>query len=133
METKQFINIDEYIAFQPEQYHYKLELLRQTIRDAAPKAEEVISYSMPAFKRQGVFAYFKLYTRHLGLYLRPKVIKTFRPQLTEYKTAKATIQFPLNVPLPVELISEIIKFAVVDMSEKVKLKNAGKIRKSSTA
>ena len=129
MEKKPISNIDEYIALQPEKLQYNLELLRQTIRDVAPEAEEVIRFSMPAFKLQSVFAYINLHKNHLGLYLFPKVIKAFRSQLTEYKTAKATIQFPLNDSLPIELVSEIIRFAAEDMSETLNSKKAGKIGK----
>ena len=129
METNQkvrFSTIDEYIAFQPENRRVTLEQLRQTIKLAAPDAEEVISYQMPAFKFHGMLAYFAAHKNHYGLYV-PKILHVFKEKLVGYKNAKATIQFPYNEPVPVKLITEIIKYAAKvnldkELAKKVKKK-----------
>ena len=129
METTQKVRvstIDEYIDFQPEPIRATLEQLRQTIKLAAPESEEVISYAMPAFKFHGMLAYFAAHKNHYGLYV-PKVLHTFKEKLATYKTSMATIQFPYTEPVPVELITEIIKYAAKfnldkELAKKVKKK-----------
>lgn len=88
----------------------KLEQIREVIRKAAPQSQEVISYGMPAFKQHGVLVYFAAAKEHIGFYPTPAPIKFFADELTEYKTSKGAIQFPYNKPLPVRLITKIVKY-----------------------
>lgn len=103
---------DEYISqFSPE-IQEKLSNLRRVIKEAAPEAEEKISYGMPAFTLYGNLVYFAAFKNHIGFFPTPKGVEAFLDRLTEYKISKGTIQFPLNKPIPYELVSEIVKFRV---------------------
>lgn len=104
--------IDEYISqFSPE-IQEKLNNLRRVIKEAAPKAEEKISYSMPAFTLNGNLVYFAAFKKHIGFFPTPSGVEAFSDRLSDYKTSKGTIQFPLNKPIPYELVSEIVKYRV---------------------
>ena len=113
-------NIDEYIAACPENVQEKLHELRATIIKAAQGAEEKISYRMPAFTLNGILVYFAAQTRHIGFYPTSSGVKAFIKELGSYKTSKGAIQFPLDKPLPVELISRIVKFRVQENSYHLK-------------
>lgn len=104
--------IDKYNQNQAERIQPQLELIRQAIRDVAPEAEEVISYNMPAFKQNKVLVYYAVNKNHIGFYPTPSPILHFQKELKPYKTSKAAIQFPLNQPLPVDLIQKIVKFRI---------------------
>lgn len=97
-----------------------LEELRQAIKLAAPAAEEVISYQMPAFKYHGVLVYFAAYKHHIGVYPTSSGIAAFKKELSVYKGAKGSVQFPLDKPLPLALIKKIVKFRVKENLEKRK-------------
>ena len=112
MEKIKFTTVDDYIALQHEQIQPTLELLRQTIRDAAPEAEELISYSMPAFKYKGVLIWFHTYKNHYAIYMRPHILDAFRDRLGDYVTSKSAVQFPINASFPIELVTEIVRFAI---------------------
>ena len=112
MDKTRFQSVDEYIKAQPAVARRGLKLLRQTINQAAPDAIEVISYNMPALKFHGILLYYAAHTNHLGLYAMPGAIIAFREKIAKYVSSKATIQFPFGEPLPVKLISEIVKFRV---------------------
>jgi uncharacterized protein YdhG (YjbR/CyaY superfamily) len=116
-----FKDIDEYIAIQTPEVQILLELMRQTIKKAAPKAEEVISYSMPAFKYYGMLVYFAAYKNHIGFYATPTGHSEFKEELSVYKQGKGSVQFPLSQPLPLDLISRIVQFRV---KENLKKKSA---------
>ena len=103
---------DSYIATQPEATRLILEQLRQIIKEIAPEAEEAISYQMPAFKLNGMLVWYAGYKKHVGFYPSSKPIQVFKDELTAYKTSKGAIQFQLNKPLPVELITKIVKFKI---------------------
>ena len=103
---------DSYIATQPEATRLVLEQLRQIIKEIAPEAEEAISYQMPAFKLNGMLVWYAGYKKHVGFYPSSKPIQVFKDELAAYKTSKGAIQFPLDKPLPVELITKIIKFKI---------------------
>lgn len=103
---------DSYIATQPEATRLILEQLRQIIKEIAPEAEESISYQMPAFKLNGMLVWYAGYKKHVGFYPSSKPIQVFKDELTAYKTSKGAIQFQLNKPLPVELITKIVKFKI---------------------
>jgi uncharacterized protein YdhG (YjbR/CyaY superfamily) len=122
-------NIDEYIALQPLSIREELEKLRSTIRSAAPKAEEVISYQMPAFKFHGMLVYFATYKNHIGFYPTGSGIAAFKKELVNYKTSKGTVQFPVDKPLPLSLISKIVKFRVKENVARQKEKELLKAKK----
>ena len=115
-------DVDHYIAQQPAVIQDRLEKLRQTIKAAAPTASEVISYSMPAYKLNGMLLYFAAHTNHIGLYPMPAAIVAFKEDLKKYVTAKSTVQFPHDQALPLALIKKIVKFRVQQNIEKAKTK-----------
>ena len=103
-------NIDEYIALQPEKVRALLEKLRQTIKAAAPDAEEVISYKMPAFRYHGILVYFAAFKNHYSLFpANSSLITDMKDELKKYNTSKGTLQFKFEEPLPVALIKKIVK------------------------
>jgi uncharacterized protein YdhG (YjbR/CyaY superfamily) len=114
-----FKNIDEYILIFPKDVQKILRQIRETIKKAAPNAEEVISYGMPAFKQSKVLVYFAAYKNHIGFYPTANPIKAFSKELDGYKTSKGTIQFPLDKKIPLTLISKITKFRVKEDLEKL--------------
>jgi len=105
-------SIDEYIIGYPKDIQAILGKLRATIRKAAPEAEETISYRMPAFKYHGMLAYFAAFKDHIGFYPAPTGIAQFERETSAYQSGKGTLRFPLDKPLPVALITRIIKFRV---------------------
>jgi uncharacterized protein YdhG (YjbR/CyaY superfamily) len=110
--TEAFKSIDEYIAAQPADVQVILQQVRQAIHEAAPEAQEVISYQMPAFKQGGVLVWFAAFKKHIGFFPKTTAIVEFKDKLASYKTSKGTIQFPLDKPIPMELIKEIVRFRV---------------------
>ena len=114
-------DIDTYIALQPVNVRERLELMRIAISSAAPKAEEMISYGMPAFKYHGMLVYFAAFKKHIGFYALPSGNIEFQKELSAYKQGKGSIQFPLDKPLPITLIKKIVKFRVKENIEKSKL------------
>ena len=119
-------DIDSYISIQPESTRLILEKLRQTIKKAAPQAEEVISYQMPAFKYHGMLVYFAAWKNHIGFYPVSSGIKEFKKELSPYELSKGTIKFPVDKPIPFGLIGKIVKFRIKENSEKTKQKLAEK-------
>ena len=113
-------NIDEYIAGFPAEVQKILQQIRKTIHKAAPDAEEVISYAMPTFKLNGNLIHFAAYKNHIGLYPAPQGIEAFKEELSGYKGAKGSVQFPLDKPMPLALITKIVKFRVEQNSRKKK-------------
>jgi uncharacterized protein YdhG (YjbR/CyaY superfamily) len=111
-------NIDEYIANFPSDIRKMLNLIRQTIRNNAPEASEIISYSMPAFKFHGMLVYFAAYKNHIGFYPGASAIEAFKEDIRGFKNAKGTVQFPIDKPLPLDLISKIVQFRVTENNEK---------------
>ncbi|MEO7393824.1 MAG: DUF1801 domain-containing protein [Chitinophagaceae bacterium] len=122
MAKTNFKNVDEYISTFPENVRSVLEQLRQTIKKAAPKAEEVISYQMPAFKYFGMLVYFAGYKNHIGFYPTSSGIAAFNKELSSYEGAKGSVKFPIDKPLPLGLISKIAKFRVKENLEKAEAK-----------
>ncbi len=119
---KKPIGIDEYISGFPKETQKGLEQLRVTIKGVAPQADEVISYGMPAFKLNGMLVCFAAYTNHIGFYPTPSGIEAFKKELSIYKGAKGSVQFPLDQPLPLKLITKIVKFRVTENLQKAKTK-----------
>ena len=115
-------DIQEYITGFPKETQSFLDQLRTTIKKAAPQAEEAISYGMPAFKMNGMLVWFAAYSKHIGFYPRVSAIKAFKKELSIYKGAKGSVQFPLDKPLPLGLISKIVKFRVTENLQKAKKK-----------
>ena len=122
-----FVSINQYIATFPEEIQKKLEDVRATIKAAAPEAEEKISYQMPAFTLHGNLVHFAAFKKHIGFYPGSSelVFQTFT-ELSKYAGGKGTVQFPLDEPLPLELISKIVKFRVAQNLQKSEMKSARK-------
>lgn len=114
--------IDEYIASFPYEVQVILQSLRQTIHQAAPDAIEIISYQMPAFHLNGNLVYFAAAKKHIGFYPTSSGVSAFQDKLTEYKTSKGAIQFPLDKPLPLTLVKKIVEFRVRENLAKAKPK-----------
>jgi uncharacterized protein YdhG (YjbR/CyaY superfamily) len=108
--------IDKYINSFPEQIQQRLHQIRDTIRQAAPEATEKISYMMPTFFLNGNLVHFAGYKNHIGLYPSPSGIEAFQKELSVYKNAKGSVQFPHDQPLPLGLVGEIVKFRVMENS-----------------
>jgi uncharacterized protein YdhG (YjbR/CyaY superfamily) len=112
MADKTAKSIDEYVDKFPESVRERLEKIRATIQRAAPKAEETISYGIPAFKLNGLLVWFAAFKGHIGFYPRKSAIIAFQEELSVYKGAKGSVQFPFDEPLPIGLVSRIVKFRV---------------------
>lgn len=110
--------VDEYIARFPKETQKLLSQVRATIRKAAPTAEEVISYQVPAFKLGGILVYFAAFEKHIGFYPTPSAIAAFKKDLTPYKWAKGSVQFPLDEQVPLGLIAKMVKFRVKENEQK---------------
>lgn len=115
-------NIEEYIAGFPKDIQQILNELRETIINAAPEAAEVISYQMPAYRLNGILVYFAAMKNHIGFYPTSSGINAFQKELTPYKSGKGSVQFPIDHPLPLSLISKIVRFRVEENSSKAKIK-----------
>ncbi|MEH7483232.1 DUF1801 domain-containing protein [Neobacillus drentensis] len=109
-----FNSIDEYIQQFPPDVQEKLNTLRKVINESAPDAEEKISYQMPTFALRGNLVHFAAYKNHIGFYPTSSGIAAFKDELSQYKGAKGSVQFPIEKPLPYILISEIVKFRVAE-------------------
>lgn len=107
-------SIDEYIATFPAEIQEILKTIRRVIRESAPDATEKISYQMPTFVLYGNLVHFAAFKNHIGFYPTPSGINAFENELSGYKGAKGSIQFPLKNPLPYDLISAIVKFRVAE-------------------
>jgi uncharacterized protein YdhG (YjbR/CyaY superfamily) len=112
-------NIDEYIACFPSEVQELLQKLRATIRKAAPGAEEAIKYQMPTYVLKKNLIHFAAYKNHIGLYPGPKAIDNFKNELDKYELSKGTVRLPLDKPIPVGLITKIVRFNVKKVSGKL--------------
>lgn len=115
-----FKTVDEYLSSFPKEVSDRLKAIRKTIRQSAPKAEELISYNMPAYKLNGFLVSFAAWKKHIGLYPIPAGDETFKKQIANYRDAKSTAQFPYDEALPLKLIARLVKFRVKENLEKVK-------------
>jgi uncharacterized protein YdhG (YjbR/CyaY superfamily) len=120
--NKSFGTVDAYIASFPAETQTNLRELRATIRAAAPEAEEKISYGMPTFYLQGNLVYFAGWKKHIGFYAIPSANAAFAGDLAAYTVSKGAIQFPLNQPLPVDLITRMVRFRVEENLARAKAK-----------
>jgi uncharacterized protein YdhG (YjbR/CyaY superfamily) len=107
-------SVDEYVSKFPKDVRDKLESIRGAIRQAAPDANEVISYGMPAFKRNRVLVYFAAHKKHIGFYPTSSGISNFKEELSTYARSKGAVQFPLDEEIPLELVRRIVRFRVVE-------------------
>jgi uncharacterized protein YdhG (YjbR/CyaY superfamily) len=107
-------SMDQYIAEFPEEVQELLTEIRLTIRKAAPDAEETISYQIPTFTLRGILVSFAAYKNHIGLYPAPAGTERFNKELSVYRTGKSSVRFPLDKPIPFNLISQIVKLRVKD-------------------
>jgi uncharacterized protein YdhG (YjbR/CyaY superfamily) len=104
--------IDEYIAGFPPDIQDSLKKMRLTIHEAAPEAQETISYQMPTFTLHGNLVHFAAFKKHIGFYPVPSGIEAFKDELSVYKLGKGSVQFPLDQPIPYDLIRRIVQFRV---------------------
>lgn len=125
-ETAKPQNIDAYIANFPDEVQAILQQVRATIHAAAPEAQEAISYGMPTFKQYGNLVHFGAFKNHIGFYPIPSGIAAFEAELAAYKQGKGSIQFPLDQPMPYELISRIVAYRVAENTEKAAAKRQNK-------
>ena len=118
MTTAKPDTIDAYIAGFPEEVQKILQQVRNTIRKVAPEAQEAIKYAIPTFVLNGNLVHFAAFKNHIGFYPAPIGIEAFEKELSGYKKAKGSVQFPLDEPMPLALISKMVKFRVVKNLEK---------------
>ena len=109
---KQAKNIDEYIADFPEDVQANLQTIREAIHKAAPEATEAIKYGIPTFISNGNLVHFGGYKSHIGFYPAPMGIEAFQEETEQYQAGKGTLQFPLDKPMPLELIDKIVRYRV---------------------
>lgn len=112
--------IDEYIAAFPEEIQAILNAMRQTIREAVPEATEAISYQMPTFRLNGNLVHFAAFRRHIGFYPAPSGVEAFQAELAPYKASKGAIQFPLDQPIPYDLVRRITEHRAQENREKAR-------------
>lgn len=118
---KKIESIDEYISNYPEDVQNILQKIRKFIKSAAPDAKEAMSYQIPTFQLNGNLVHFAAYKKHIGFYPNPSGIAAFRNKLSIFEVSKGTIKFPLNKPIPYDLIKEIVEFRVKEnLSKKSK-------------
>jgi uncharacterized protein YdhG (YjbR/CyaY superfamily) len=115
-------DVEEYIASFPKDVQKILKEVRETIKAAAPQAEESISYGIPGYKFDGPVAYFAGYKNHIGFYATPNGHEAFRDELTGYRQGKGSVQFPIGEPMPLKLISRVVKYNLKHNIEKAKVK-----------
>jgi uncharacterized protein YdhG (YjbR/CyaY superfamily) len=115
-------NIDEYIKAFPADVQKILEKVRQTIKKAAPDAEEAVKYGIPTFVLNGNLVHFGGYKDHVGFYPDPRGIKELQKELAPYQAGKGTLKFPLDNPIPYDLITKVVKLRVEQNLKKAKAK-----------
>ncbi|HEV2380238.1 MAG TPA: DUF1801 domain-containing protein [Terriglobia bacterium] len=113
--------VDKYISAAPPEARGLLAGLRNAIRQAAPQAEEVISYSMPAFKWKGMLVWYGVHKDHIGFYPRASAILAFKAELRGYKTSKGAVQFPIEQAIPVSLVKKMVKFRLKENERSAKV------------
>ena len=119
-------DIDKFIAGFPKEVQEMLEKVRETIREAAPEAEETINYGIPTFTLKGNLVHFSGFKNHIGFYPTPSGIEKFKKELSAYEMAKGSVKFPLDQPVPYDLITKIVKFRVKENLEKAEAKRKKK-------
>lgn len=122
-------SVEAYISEYPAEVQEKLNDIRRVVKKTAPEAVEKISYGMPAYTLKGMLLYFAVHTNHIGLYPYPSAMEAFKKEIAQYHSAKSTIRFPLDKPLPLKLISEIVAFRAQENILKDQLKKKVKSKK----
>lgn len=122
MQSTKFKTVEEYVATFPASAQKMLEQIRVIIKENAPEAKEVISYNMPAFTLQGMLVYYAAYKGHIGFYPTPSGIEAFKKELSAYNGAKGSVQFPIDKPMPLDLIAKIVKYRVEQNLTRARLK-----------
>ncbi|HUI90190.1 MAG TPA: DUF1801 domain-containing protein [Anaerolineales bacterium] len=123
MESNNAKSIDEYIAACPKGVQEKLKQMRAAVHAAAPQAIEKISYRMPTFYLEGNLVHFAALKNHIGFYPTPSGVQAFIKETANYASTKGAIQFPLDEPLPLKLVSKIVEFRVKENLERAKFKS----------
>lgn len=113
--TKKFQTVDEYIANCDKRVRLTLQQIRNLLKETAPQATEIISYNMPALKTKKVLVFYAAFKNHIGFYALPSGNTAFQEKLKNYKIGKGSIQFPLDEPIPFELIKEILLFRLEEV------------------
>lgn len=126
-------NIDQYIQTFPADIQKILQKIHKVIHKAAPEATECISYQMPTFQLHGNLVHFAAYKNHIGLYPTPSGITRFEKRIAKYKYAKGSLRFPLNEPIPYDLITDVVKFRVKENTEKAASRKSKKPGKATTS
>ena len=119
---KRAATIDEYIGYYPKDVQRLLQQVRLAVAKAAPNAVETVSYSMPAFKENGIIVWFAAFKSHIGFYPGASGIAHFKEELSKFKSAKGSVQFPIDKPLPLALVGRIVKFRVAEKMTSQKTK-----------
>jgi uncharacterized protein YdhG (YjbR/CyaY superfamily) len=118
MNVKEYKTIDEYVAAQPASIKEQLQTIRDTVHAAAPQATEAISYAMPTFRVNGKnMLHFAAFSRHIGFYATPDGHAEFEQELSKYRRGKGSVQFPIDEPLPLDLIRRIAEFRATQLSK----------------
>lgn len=115
-------DIDSYFALYPKEVQTMLQKVRETISKAAPDAEETINYGIPTFTLKGNLVHFAAFKNHIGFYPTPSAIEAFKKELSVYEGAKGSVQFPLDKPMPLALITKIVKYRVKENLSKAEAK-----------
>lgn len=110
--------VDEYILQFSSEVQEILQALRKLVKDTVPEAEEKISYQMPTYYLNGNLVHFAAYKNHIGFYPTPSGIEAFKDELSNYKGAKGSVQFPIDKPMPFDLIRKIVEFRAVENKNK---------------
>lgn len=126
MDSRKFKTVEEYFSVLPARVRLPMKDMRVAIKKAAPQAEELISYNMPAFKFHGMLVYYAAHTAHIGFYPVSSAIRAFEKELANYEQSKGTIRFPLDKPIPATLITRIVKFRMKENAEKAMAKEKKK-------
>jgi len=116
--------IESYISLQPEDIQWILQKLRQVIKEEAPEATEKISYQMPTFYLNGNLVHFAAQKHHIGFYPAPSAIEAFMEELSPYKTSKGAIQFPLDKPIPFDLVRRMVRYRVEEATRSAEQKKS---------
>ena len=119
-------SVDEYIAAADPQAKKALKDIRKTIKGAAPKAEEVISYQIPGYKYHGMLVFFAAWKNHISLYPAPWKAEDLKKEMSAYEGSKGTIKFPLDKPMPLTLIKKMVKYRIRENEMRAALKKSGK-------
>jgi uncharacterized protein YdhG (YjbR/CyaY superfamily) len=129
MQSKKAKTIDEYIKLWPSEIQKKLRQIRKAIREAAPAAEEKISYQMPMMYLDGVLVYFAAFKNHIGFFPTASGVNKFKPELGEYETTKGTIHLQYDRPIPLDLIRRIVMFRAEENRQRSEAKKSKRTKK----